>query len=83
MSNPEIHCPSCKWRPDGRAHWMCLPVCATSWNTFATGGVCPACGEVFEHTQCPVCHMLSPHEDWYHMPDDERATAEAEADALG
>lgn len=82
MSKALIHCPSCLWEPDGGAHWVCLSVCATEWNTFATRGVCPACCEVFEHTQCPVCHEISLHEAWYQDPDDERTTEDEEVEAL-
>ena len=78
MSKPEVYCPKCKWKPIAGAYWMCLPVCGTEWDTFATGGVCPTCGEVFEYTQCLRCEQLSPHKDWYHFPDGERTTQQRE-----
>lgn len=46
------------------AFWGCT--CGCRWNTFATAGVCPRCRRRWPDTQCPVCHVLSPHEEWYH-----------------
>ena len=47
---------------------------AITWNTFATGGRCPACKKVWEVTQCVVsaggCEKWSPHLDWYEGLDD-------------
>jgi hypothetical protein len=65
----QIYCPRCKWKPDASALWQCLPVCAHVWNTFETRGVCPRCGEKFEHTACLRCHEFSRHMDWYHDVD--------------
>jgi hypothetical protein len=64
----EICCPKCRWAPDALSLWECLPVCGCLWNTFSTGGMCPRCGERYEHTQCLSCQMFSPHKDWYHAP---------------
>ncbi len=66
MNEPEIYCPSCKWRPKPEDRWECIPSCGTVWNTFWTGGVCPGCGYKWQVTQCHVCGVVSPHEDWYH-----------------
>ena len=64
----EIHCPQCRWEPDGGAHWQCR--CGHVWNTFATAGVCPRCRHRWLTTVCPPapggCGALSPHIDWYH-----------------
>ncbi len=68
-----IYCPKCQWVPGSNSQWSCLPVCGTSWNTFDTGGVCPACGELFESTQCPSCHQFSPHKSWYHDDSPDKA----------
>lgn len=49
-----------------------------SWNTFDTGGVCPACSKVWKMTDCLSCHDSFPHEDWYH--DDAGIALEADID---
>jgi predicted amidophosphoribosyltransferase len=64
---PPIRCPQCAWRPRAQDRWSCL--CGHCWNTFDTGGRCPACGERWDHTQCLSCHRWSPHHDWYARPD--------------
>ena len=38
---PRIRCLLCGWSPRKEDKW-----CGHSWNTFDTGGVCPACGSV-------------------------------------
>ena len=58
-----IRCPRCGWEPSRHDRWMCL--CLHVWNTFDTGGVCPACGHVWRDTRCRRCHEWSPHADWY------------------
>jgi hypothetical protein len=58
-----IRCPRCGWEPGRDDRWTCT--CLHSWNTFETGGVCPACGRKWAETQCPRCHAWSRHEDWY------------------
>jgi hypothetical protein len=63
-----IACPKCDWRPNAGSKWYCT--CSHSWNTFATQGVCPACGKVWAVTQCLACHRWSDHLDWYHDEDD-------------
>src|ERR1700730_2017818 len=40
-SGPRIRCPLCGWLPRRDDRWSCT--CGHSWNTFETGGVCPAC----------------------------------------
>jgi hypothetical protein len=35
------------------------------WNTFDTGGVCPACLHQWIETQCLSCSRWSPHSRWY------------------
>ncbi len=39
-SGPRIRCPFCGWSPRKEDKWFCE--CGHSWNTFDTGGVCPA-----------------------------------------
>jgi hypothetical protein len=58
-----IACPKCEWEPDAGARWSCN--CGHRWNTFDTGGRCPACGHVWRETQCLACRRFSPHHDWY------------------
>ena len=58
-----IRCPRCSWEPRRHDLWRCL--CLHAWNTFDTGGVCPACGHAWAETQCLRCHEWSPHADWY------------------
>ena len=58
-----IRCPRCAWEPRREDRWMCR--CGHVWNTFDTGGVCPACRYAWEHTRCLRCHEWSPHRDWY------------------
>lgn len=71
MSNPEIYCPECAWRPSGDDLWMCTKnECDTVWNTFWTRGVCPGCSYQWRNTQCLACAAFSPHESWYHYPDE-------------
>ncbi len=43
--------------------WFCA--CGFGWNTFDTGGVCPACLHQWNQTQCLSCSCWSPHSDWY------------------
>ncbi|PHN06186.1 hypothetical protein [Flavilitoribacter nigricans] len=67
MAEVRIACPKCDWEPDGKPYWSCT--CGHVWNTFDTGGRCPACKKQWEWTQCVVhaggCLAMSPHLDWY------------------
>ncbi len=58
-----IRCPRCGFEPRKEDLWSC--VCGHRWNTFDTGGVCPACAYVWEYTACPRCEQWSRHQDWY------------------
>jgi hypothetical protein len=60
---PLIRCPLCGWSPAKNDLWSCT--CGHSWNTFDTGGVCPACLYQWTETQCLKCGKWSPHSDWY------------------
>lgn len=73
---PEIFCPRCAWRPSAEDRWHCRPACGTVWNTFWTRGLCPGCGHQWERTQCFDCKIMSPHEEWYHYPDDDAGDEE-------
>ncbi len=59
----KIRCPICGWTPESDSKWMCT--CKHLWNTFDTGGVCPACMTRWAFTMCPSCGSWSPHSDWY------------------
>jgi hypothetical protein len=58
-----IRCPLCGWSPRKEDKWFCK--CGHDWNTFDTGGVCPACLHQWGSTQCLSCKGWSPHSDWY------------------
>jgi len=58
-----IRCPQCAWEPGRADAWTCA--CLHVWNTFETGGVCPACARHWLLTQCPRCDTWSPHLAWY------------------
>lgn len=60
---PRIRCPLCMWVPRSTDRWQCY--CGCSWNTFDTGGRCPECGFVYQHTMCLACHRWSKHVAWY------------------
>ena len=60
---PRIRCPKCNWSPRAEDRWSCK--CGHLWNTFDTGGVCPACLYQWEITMCPRCGKWSAHSDWY------------------
>lgn len=62
-TGPRIRCPKCNWSPQAHDVWYCL--CGHSWNTFDTGGVCPACLRQWLVTQCLSCKRFSAHSDWY------------------
>jgi hypothetical protein len=47
---PRIRCPLCGWSPRKEDKWSCT--CGHEWNTFDTGGVCPACLHQWTETQC-------------------------------
>jgi hypothetical protein len=70
ISGPRIRCPLCGWRPGKHDRWLCLHpaptgVCGHRWNTFDTGGICPACLYQWTVTACLSCLRMSPHSDWY------------------
>lgn len=62
-SGARIRCPLCGWSPRKEDKWFCT--CGNEWNTFDTGGVCPACLHQWAETQCLSCSRWSAHSDWY------------------
>jgi hypothetical protein len=70
-----IRCPLCGWRPTPESIWSCLwtpdapeprfASCGATWNTFASGGVCPECAHQWRWTSCLQCARWSPHDEWY------------------
>jgi hypothetical protein len=68
-----IRCPHCAWRPSRHDLWSCgggsgpepYAGCGTTWNTFATRGVCPGCRHQWLWTLCPRCATWSLHDEWY------------------
>jgi len=60
---PHIRCPLCGWVPGKHDRWQCT--CGHVWNTFDTGGVCPACIKQWTSTKCPSCKRWSAHSAWY------------------
>jgi hypothetical protein len=63
VGGPHIRCPKCGWRPGPHDRWACR--CGHIWNTFDTGGVCPACLYQWTVTACLRCGEWSPHSDRY------------------
>ena len=62
-SGSRIRCPLCGWSPRKEDKWFCT--CGNEWNTFDTGGVCPASLHQWTETQCLSCGRWSPHSLWY------------------
>jgi Zn-dependent protease len=56
-------CPSCRNAPPIGPFWRCNK-CATQFDTFETGGVCPQCAARFDKTTCLDCRQSNPLADW-------------------
>jgi hypothetical protein len=60
---PPIRCPLCGWSPRKEDKWFCER--DNEWNTFDTGGICPACLHQWTETRCLSCSRWSPHSERY------------------
>ena len=60
---PRIRSPLCGLVAHQEDKWFCT--CGNEWNTFDTGGVCPACLHQWTFTHCLSCSRWSPHSGWY------------------
>jgi len=58
-----FQCPSCKTGPPLGPYWGCGH-CQQSFDTFATGGVCPNCGVQYATTTCLDCGEQRPISEW-------------------
>jgi Zn-dependent protease len=56
-------CPFCHQHPPQSPLWSCP--CGSRFDTFQTGGNCPACGRAFQTTMCPFCQQSSPIHLWF------------------
>jgi Zn-dependent protease len=56
-------CPSCQTAPPVGDFWQCGH-CPQSFDTFATGGVCPHCGAQYPTTTCIDCGEERPLSEW-------------------
>jgi Zn-dependent protease len=56
-------CPACKTPPPVGDIWKCSQ-CGRAFDTFQTGGVCPACGAQFSETRCMECGAAHPFSQW-------------------
>ena len=52
--------------------------CGHSWNKFDTRGGCPKYNWKWIITACLSCKQFSPHEDWYHDPNEDSKEAKEE-----
>jgi Zn-dependent protease len=61
--HPNAFCPFCREHPPQAPLWSCP--CGSRFDTFQTGGNCPACGRTYQTTMCPFCAQLSPLHLWF------------------
>lgn len=60
---PGFACPACGAAPLVGAYWRCGQ-CRATFDTFASGAVCPRCGANFDLTRCPNCGAQHPMSAW-------------------
>jgi Zn-dependent protease len=63
-TRPDLVCPNCHGSQPEGAFWVCSQ-CKTSFDTFATRGVCPKCSMIFNVTHCLRCGKPSPIHAYY------------------
>lgn len=56
-------CPTCETAPPVGEYWKCSN-CNQSFDTFATGAVCPHCGARYEVTRCLDCGRQHAMSEW-------------------
>lgn len=56
-------CPSCGEKPPLGPNWKCAK-CNQTFDTFATGAVCPSCGAQYPNTMCGSCRQFHPMSAW-------------------
>jgi hypothetical protein len=56
---PELGCPKCKSPPPAGNFWICGR-CRIGFDMFATRGVCPNCGTIFNSIRCLECGETLP-----------------------
>ena len=54
-----LACPNCKTPPPAGPFWVCGR-CRQAFDMFATGGVCPNCGTIYNATRCMECGEALP-----------------------
>jgi Zn-dependent protease len=54
-----LACPHCKNPPPMGGYWLCGR-CRAAFDIFATRGVCPNCGTIFNDARCMECGEMSP-----------------------
>lgn len=54
-----LACPHCKASPPAGNYWGCGR-CRAAFDIFATHGVCPNCGTIFNDSTCMECGRISP-----------------------
>jgi Zn-dependent protease len=60
----ELACPKCHAPPPGGAFWICGQ-CKHPFDIFATRGVCPNCGMIFNVARCLQCGEANPIRAFY------------------
>ena len=58
-----LACPACHVAPPLGPFWTCNK-CATRFDTFETGGICPSCSQRFDKTTCLDCRQQAPIAEW-------------------
>jgi Zn-dependent protease len=54
-----LACPTCRHVPPAGDFWICGR-CRRPFDMFATQGICPNCGVIFEGTRCLECGQVHP-----------------------